>query len=88
MATGQQPISASAVPINGSVHWNTLPSVPFETPKAMTKEEIVETQDEFAAAATLARGAGFDGVELHAGNGYLFDQFLHDNSELSDSIPL
>lgn len=83
MAIGQQPISSSAVAIDGSVYWNTLPSLPYEVPKAMTKEEILETQDEFAAAASRARAAGFDGVELHAGNGYLFDQFLHDNSESS-----
>lgn len=80
IASGQQPISSSAIAMNGATHWNTLPSLSYEVPKAMTKEEIEETKEEFAAAAIRARAAGFDGVEFHGGNGYLFDQFLHDNS--------
>lgn len=45
----------------------------------MTLEQIKDTTNEFAAAAKRALEAGFDGVEIHGANGYLLDQFLHDN---------
>jgi 2,4-dienoyl-CoA reductase-like NADH-dependent reductase (Old Yellow Enzyme family) len=47
----------------------------------MTLEDIRDTQDDFVRCATAVRAAGGDGVEIHAGNGYLFDQFHHSNSE-------
>ena len=48
-------------------------------PRPMTVEEIQELVKEFGAAAKRAVEAGFDGVEIHGANGYLLDQFLHDN---------
>jgi 2,4-dienoyl-CoA reductase-like NADH-dependent reductase (Old Yellow Enzyme family) len=44
--------------------------------QAMTHAEVLETIQYFADGARRAREAGLDGVELHAGNGYLFSQFL------------
>ncbi|HET8574514.1 MAG TPA: alkene reductase [Edaphocola sp.] len=46
------------------------------TPKAMSPEEINATIADFKKAATNAMEAGFDGIEIHAANGYLFHQFL------------
>lgn len=46
------------------------------TPKEMTVEEIKEIVTDFKNAAKNAMTAGFDGVEIHAANGYLFQQFL------------
>ncbi len=46
-------------------------------PKAMSLQEIKETVQEFKKAAQNARDAGFDGIELHASNGYLFHQFFN-----------
>ena len=47
----------------------------------MTMEEIQQTQEDFVQAARNCIAAGFDGIEIHAGNGYLFDQFHHSNSK-------
>jgi len=60
----------------------TLPPLLFETPKAMTTEDISATQEDFVRAARNAISAGCDGIEIHAGNGYLFDQFQHSNGKL------
>lgn len=79
--TGFAPLSSSAVPLEGSVRWSGVPPLPFETPKAMTLDDITETQEEFVAAAKAALLAGCDGIEIHAGNGYIFDQFLQSNSK-------
>jgi len=46
------------------------------TPKAMSQGEIHQTQQEFVQAAKNAVEAGFDGVEIHSSNGYLFHQFF------------
>ncbi len=46
------------------------------TPKAMTTEDIRQTVQDFRQAAANAVAAGFDGIELHAANGYLFHQFF------------
>ena len=51
-------------------------------PHALTGAEIAATVDDYAHAARNAMAAGFDGVEIHAGNGYLIDQFLHANANL------
>ena len=55
---------------------------PFETPHALDREEIKLVLDDFYRAAKNARLAGFDGVEIHAANGYLIDQFLRDRTNL------
>jgi N-ethylmaleimide reductase len=46
-------------------------------PVAMTEEEIEATIEAYARSSALAMEAGFDGVELHAANGYLIEQFLN-----------
>ncbi len=50
------------------------------TPKAMSKEEIKTTISDFKNAAINAVEAGFDGVEIHSSNGYLFHQFFNATS--------
>lgn len=53
---------------------------PFVTPRALETAEIAGIIEDYRRAARNARDAGFDGVELHAANGYLIDQFLRDRS--------
>lgn len=50
--------------------------VPFETPRALQLEEMPCLIDQYVRAAKNALSAGFDGVEIHAANGYLIDQFI------------
>ncbi|MEO3755587.1 NADH:flavin oxidoreductase [Streptomyces sp. B6B3] len=68
----------SAVPPRGRMMPEYGGSGPWPTPKAMTSAEIDEAVRGFVTAAVNARRAGFDGVEVHAANGYLLDQFLTD----------
>ena len=53
---------------------------PIPTPRALTIEEIPGIIEGYAQAARNALAAGFDGVEVHAANGYLIDQFLRDRT--------
>jgi len=52
----------------------------FETPHALTLAELPDIVADYATAAHHAKAAGFDGVEIHAANGYLLDQFLRDST--------
>ncbi|WP_020678597.1 alkene reductase [Salinispora arenicola] len=52
----------------------------FVTPRPLETREVVDVVAQFRHGAEMAKRAGFDGVEVHAGNGYLIDQFLRDGS--------
>ena len=69
-------IAPSAVKAAGQMWTDAQQLQDFPVPKAMTAEDIVSTREEYAKASQLAIEAGFDGVELHAANGYLLEQFL------------
>lgn len=60
----------------GQVYTDSAGMQPYDTPRAMTTEEVREAVTIHARAARLAREAGFDGVELHGTSGYLPMQFL------------
>ena len=77
---GEIPVAPSAVPITSSQHFSSQGLKDFETPKELTIEEIDKIKLDYKQAALNAIKAGFDGVELHAANGYLPLQFLADSS--------
>lgn len=82
---GEQPIAPSALaPVETKVwiadeHGNGN-MVDCVEPRAMSQDDIDRVVSDFAYAAKRAIEAGFDGVEIHGGNGYLIDQFLRTNS--------
>ncbi|WP_044042852.1 alkene reductase [Caballeronia insecticola] len=78
---GQPPVAPSAIAPQGHVN-RVRPMRPYAVPRALETEEIPGIVEDFRRGAENAQRAGFDGVELHAANGYLFDQFLHDGSNL------
>jgi len=76
---GALPVAPSALAPAGQL-WTGKGMQPFVTPRALATEEIAGLVEDYRVAAANALAAGFDGVELHAANGYLIDQFLRDGS--------
>jgi N-ethylmaleimide reductase len=75
---GGAPVSSTARAANTK----TYTAQGFEevsAPRALTLEELPGIVAEYRHAARLALDAGFDGVEIHAANGYLLEQFLRDS---------
>ncbi len=78
---GEQPISSSAIKAeNVKVFIDNGTDEPgfvdVVEPREMTKEDIKEVVEQYRQAALNAIEAGFDGIELHAANGYLINQFI------------
>ncbi|CAI8992086.1 alkene reductase [Pseudomonas chlororaphis] len=78
------PVAPSALPVPGKTFivddegngvWGDVP-----VPRALQVAEIAQIVDDYRRAARNALKAGMDGVEIHAGNGYLLDQFINSNS--------
>src|SRR3984885_10630392 len=82
---GAEPVAPSAVP-HGGVAYTEAGWVPNTPSRALTIPEIADLVESFRTAAIRGKQAGFDGVELHAANGYLFDQFLQDGSNKRTDI--
>ena len=75
LLNGETPVSASSVQQAGHVSL-LRPKRPYVLPRPLEIAEIHAITEQYKQAAIRAKAAGFDGVELHAANGYLIDQFL------------
>ena len=78
---GVQPVSASATTAPGKAHTYDGRQ-PYAEARPLAIEEIPRLIDDDVTAARNSLAADFDGVQLHAANGYLIDQFLRDGSNL------
>ncbi|THB70797.1 MAG: alkene reductase [Desulfobulbaceae bacterium] len=81
---GELPVSASAVKLNGDAVHTPQGKKEYEVPRPLTVEEIGKTVEDYRRAARYAREAGFTGVEVHAANGYLVNQFLDSKTNLRE----
>lgn len=76
---GALPVAPSAIKPSGHVSL-IRPKTEFPTPRALETDEIPGIVTAYKKGAENAKKAGFDGVEIHAANGYLIDQFLQDST--------
>ena len=80
LPNGARILAPTAVAAAGEMWTDAEQMKPMPVPQAMSTADLELTRNEFVRAAQNAVAAGFDGVELHAANGYLLEQFLRPNS--------
>ena len=80
LPAGAAGVAPSAVAAKGQMWTDQQQMQDQPTPRALTTEEVAAAVHEYAHSAKLAMEAGFDGVEIHAANGYLPEQFLNPHS--------
>ncbi len=76
---GGLPVAPSAIRAEGKA-FTEHGFEPFVEPRALETDEIPGIVEDYKRATQNALDAGFDGVEIHAANGYLIDQFLRDGT--------
>lgn len=79
LPAGAEVVGPTDVTLPGEIWTDAQGMQPHSRPRAMTGADIRHAIDEYVHAAKLAIEAGFDGVEVHAANGYLLEQFLNAN---------
>lgn len=84
---GLQPVGPSAVIANGDgATGKDCKKHPYEMPRALEIHEIPAAIEEFRTAAQNAKEAGFDGIELHAANGYFLNLWLESKTNLRTDV--
>lgn len=76
---GEPPVAPSPIAAEGMAN-TPEGKKPYVTPRELTVQDIRMIVDDYARAARQAIDAGFDGIEIHAANGYLLDQFIRDGA--------
>jgi N-ethylmaleimide reductase len=79
LPAGAEVVGPSAAVCPGEMYTDAKGMQPYSPPRVMGQADISHAVAEFAQSARLAVEAGFDGIELHAANGYLIEQFLNAN---------
>lgn len=74
---GKQPLAPSKVKAEGKIPWSDLE---FDEPIEMDESDINHVIHSYITAAQKAIDIGFDGIEIHAANGYLLEQFLREDT--------
>lgn len=82
LPAGARMLAPSAVVAAGEMYTDAEGMKPHPVPVAMSESDIQAAIQEYVQAATNAVAAGLDGVELHAANGYLLEQFIRPNSNI------
>src|SRR5476651_802845 len=78
---GKPAVAPSAIKINEGEIYTPTGKHPYEVPRALETSEIPRVVEDYRQAAERAKKAGFDGVEIHAANGYLIDEFLQSKTD-------
>lgn len=83
---GAKVLAPSEVALEETLMWvdERGEAVKMPPPKAMTSDEVEAAMEEYVEAGRNAVKAGFNGIELHAANGYLMEQFLHPHTNRRD----
>jgi N-ethylmaleimide reductase len=79
LPAGARVVGPTEAVLEGQMYTDAQGMQPHSPPQAMTAADIEQAVGEYVNAAKLAIEAGFDGIELHAANGYLLEQFLNAN---------
>jgi N-ethylmaleimide reductase len=80
---GALPVAPSAIAARGEIP-TPRGTMPFPVPRALETLEVPVLVEQFRRAIVNSHRAGFDGVEIHAANGFLVDQFLRDGANRRD----
>lgn len=84
MEAGTEVLAPSAIAMSGEMYTDQEGMQAYPVPKQMSIQDIEQAQIEYVQAAINAIEAGCDGVEIHAANGYLVDQFINTASNKRD----
>ena len=83
---GEPPVAPSAIKLEGDQIHTPTGKQAYETPRALETHEIALVVEDYRRAAERAKSAGFDGVEIHAANGYLIDEFIQSKTNRRTDI--
>lgn len=81
---GAEVIAPSAVELPGEMYTDKAGMQPHTPARAMTLDDIRTTAEEYVQAGRNAIESGCDGIEIHAANGYLLEQFIHPHTNRRD----